>query len=148
MTQTEYFPTTVFAPVAFSTQKAEAQKSNNLFPIEVGEMSLGTELNDQKRIDKTSKHFSNKTETIYLSVELINPSKGDEIHGFFYYYERENSEPVLLSSASATLADRSQDVVFFSFPRPGNQWQLRGTFKAIVLIPSSGIKEHIDFTIY
>lgn len=148
MTQIEYFPTTVFAPVAFSTQKTEIQKADDLYSVEIGEMSLGTELNDQQRIDKTSKHFSSKTEIIYLSVELINPSKGDEIHGFFYYYESDNSEPVLLSSSSATLIDRSQDIVFFSLPRPGNQWQLRGTFKSIVLIPSSGIKKDIAFTIY
>jgi len=148
MIHTEYFPTTIFAPVALHTQTIEISKADDLFPTEVGEMSLGTELNDQQRIDKMTKHFSSKTETIYLSVELINPNKGAEIQGFFYYYERKNSEPVLLSSSSVILADRSQDIVFFSLPRPGSQWQLRGAFKAIILIPSSGIKEDIDFTIY
>ncbi len=148
MIQAEYFPTTIFAPVVLTTQKAEDSNSENSFPTEIGEMSLGTELNEQQRIDKTNKHFSNKAEIIHLSVELINPNKGTEIQGFFYYYKSKISEPVLLGSSSATLLDRSQDIVLFSLPRPGSQWQLRGTFKAIVLIPSSGIKKDIDFTIY
>lgn len=146
MVKTEYFPTTIFAPVASGINAQEEELASD-YQAEFGEVALGATLNTNKRIDDPRNSFSQNTETIFLSVELIYPSKGTEIQGQFYYYGQQDSDPVLLSDSSVTLADRSQDVVYFTLPRPGNQWQLKGKFKAMIILPSSGTKQEIDFTI-
>ncbi|MEA2007403.1 MAG: hypothetical protein U9O20_04580 [Patescibacteria group bacterium] len=139
--------TTVHAPIILQTTTTNSD-DDKCFPTEVGEISIGTQLNEQQRIDSSRKSFSRNTEKIHLSVELINSNKGEVIEGKFYYYESKSTDPMLLSSSSATLTDKSQDVVVFTLTRPGNQWQLRGKFKATIQIPASNIEKEVAFTIY
>lgn len=139
--------TTVYAPVILKTATNDNEEKSG-FPTEIGEISLGTELNNQQRVDLSKKSFSRNTEKIYLSVELINSNKDEEIEGKFYFYGNKSSDPMLISSSSATLTDKSQDVVVFTLTRPGNQWQLRGVFKATIQIPASNTEEEVAFTIY
>lgn len=143
----EQLQTTIYAPVASQTTTDKNDNKDD-FPTEIGEISLGTELNDQERIEMSKNNFSKNTEKIYLSVELINSNKDEKIEGKFYYYGNKSSDPLLISSSSATLVDKSQDVVVFTLNRPGNQWQLRGKFKATVQIPASDIEKEVAFTIY
>jgi hypothetical protein len=143
-------------PYAQTHLLASVSKTKNTPPenlqksTKVEKIRLGVSLDHNKQISQEKQTFSKTENQILLEAHVSNPLPNEEISCYFYYLGNDElSRPILVGSETTTfLAEKhQQENLIFKLHSPGNQWQLDGKFKAIISIPSAGIKQEETFSI-
>ena len=141
----EVFP---FAKACICNSKSKKIQPENEKQTKLDKITIGVFADPKKEIIEEKDTFSSRDSQINLKIGFLESGTGEEVSCYFYYMGNEEfSKPFLVGSEKNITKGVPQETLNFKLQSTGNEWQLKGDFRAIISIPSSDIKEERNFSI-
>jgi hypothetical protein len=130
----------------FNSQKKNDQQQD--WQAKISQITTGTPANQKNTTIEEKAHFSKTDSQINVKVDFFESSPDQEATCYFYYMgNNEFSKPFLVGTDKKITKGTPEETLVFELHSTGNQWQLEGDFRAIISIPSSGIKQERNFSV-